>query len=253
MDNFAPAFNEPSFRCPNCSAYAQQHWARELTYTDDLAGTQARNVFDQNPDNIWGDIARATCLACKDDSVWMKSDLFVPEVKLPFGTRQQDKPSYMKVTRWVMIWPKESAAPLPHEALPEELKELHSEARAVLTDSPRAAAALLRLLMEKLLQDTTGTTNRLNDQIGLLVERGTFDQRLQETADTIRVSGNKAVHPAEIQSQGDTAEVALAMFELVNFLVEDLIARPGRIAHLYQSTVTGGVLDAISRRDGDKG
>lgn len=253
MDNFAPAFNEPSFRCPNCSAYAQQHWARQLNYTDDLAGTQTRNVFEQKPDNIWGDIARATCLACTEDSVWKKDDFLVPERSLPFGTRQQEKPSYVPVTRWVMIWPKESNAPLAHEELPESLRQLHAEARAVLTDSPRAAAALLRLLMEKLLQDATGEAGNLNTQIGLLVKRGTFDQRLQETADTIRVSGNTAVHPAEIQSQGDTAEVALAMFELVNFLVEDLIARPGRITHLYQSTVTGGALDAISRRDGDKG
>lgn len=105
--------------------------------------------------------------------------------------------------------------------------------------------------MEKLLQDTTGKPGNLNAQIGLLVERRTFDERLQQTADTIRVSGNGAVHPAQIQSQGDTAEVALTMFELVNFLVDDLIARPRKISHLFNA-IPEGAREAIAQRDGDK-
>lgn len=250
MSESAPRFKESSFRCPNCAVIAQQTWAQELIYTEDLR-TQ-RNVFEQTEDSVWSDLARATCLVCKKDSVWKKRAIVIHPKPLRSGPPRTPRATPEVIHRWEMIWPRESAAPLPHEALPEELKELHSEARAVLADSPRAAAALLRLLMEKLLQDTTGKTGNLNEQIGLLVERGTFDQRLQETADTIRVSGNKAVHPAQIQSQGDTEEVALIMFELVNFLVDDLIARPRKISHLFETTVPEGAREAIARRDGDK-
>lgn len=246
MNEFAPQFRESSFRCPHCSAYAQQSWAQQLRYTEDLA--DSLNLDDQEPDTVWGDLARATCLACREDSVW----------KMVKGSNQsgwESRPTEggaRLISFWVMIWPRESIAEVPHKAMPDGLRELYEEARAVLPDSPRAAAALLRLLMEKLLQKITGVPGNLNKQIGLLVERGTFDKQLQETADTIRVSGNAAVHPAEIQSQGDTKEVALAMFELVNFLVDDLIARPRKISHMYRTAVPEGAREAIARRDGDK-
>lgn len=252
MTDFTPALRKRVFTCPHCSAIGAQVWAENTFFAEE---------FDTNHQPLfidWDDLMRARCGACDDCSIWIRNrgaERAKASLELldgAMGGRRPQEPNLPVEPIWTMIWPKKSGAPLPHEALPEELKQLHSEARAVLADSPRAAAALLRLLMEKLLQDTTGKTGNLNEQIGLLVERGTFDQRLQETADTIRVSGNKAVHPAQIQSQGDTEEVALIMFELVNFLVDDLIARPRKISHLFETTVPEGAREAIARRDGDK-
>ena len=48
-----------------------------------------------------------------------------------------------------MIYPKKLTAPLPHEDMPDSAKELYEEARNVSDDSPRAAAALLRVSLEK--------------------------------------------------------------------------------------------------------
>lgn len=250
MTDFTPAVRKRVFTCPHCSAIGAQVWTENVSFVETYDG-------DGQPESIdWNDLMRATCGACENYSIWIRNRraelarVKLSDISRPRGAAPAVSPTISPM--WAMIWPKRSDAPLPHEVMPEGLKELHSEARAVLADSPRAAAALLRLLMEKLLQDTTGKAGNLNAQIGLLVKQGTFNQRLQETADTIRVSGNNAVHPAQIQSQGDTKDVALAMFELVNFLVDDLIARPRKISHLFETAVPEGARKAIEQRDGDK-
>lgn len=251
MTDFTPALRKRVFTCPHCSAIGAQVWAENTFFAEEFDGNNQPLFID------WDDLMRARCGACDDYSIWIRNrraeraTASLDRLEGARGGRRPNEPNLPEPI-WTMIWPKKSGAPLPHEALPEDLKQLHSEARAVLSDSPRAAAALLRLLMEKLLQDTTGKPGNLNTQIGLLVERRMFDEQLQQTADTIRVSGNNAVHPAQIQDQGDTEEVALNMFELVNFLVDDLIARPRKISQMFEATVTGGAREAIARRDGDK-
>jgi len=49
-----------------------------------------------------------------------------------------------------MIRPNVSNAPLPHEDMPDDVKEIYEEARQVSVFSQRAAAALLRVSLEKL-------------------------------------------------------------------------------------------------------
>lgn len=153
-------------------------------------------------------------------------------------------------TRWVMIWPPSLTAPLPHEEMPEHLKGLYEEARSVSGASPRSAAALLRLLLENLLQEIAGSTDTLNRVIGQLVREEKLNSRLQKTADYLRLAGNDAVHPvAEIQAEGDTSDRVGTMFRLVNLLVQELIAGPREVEELYQG-LPDSKLTAIEQRDG---
>lgn len=79
-----------------------------------------------------------------------------------------------------MVYPAVRHSEPPNDDLPEEIKPDYNEASTVLPLSPRAAAALLRLCIQKLCQfvlkhDRTGN---LNLDIGKLVERG-LDKRIQ--------------------------------------------------------------------------
>ena len=59
-------------------------------------------------------------------------------------------------TVWVdedMVFPKASSAPHPHEEMPDGVERDYVEARLVLDDSPRAAAALLRLSIQRLMEN----------------------------------------------------------------------------------------------------
>ena len=54
---------------------------------------------------------------------------------------------------------------------------------------------------------------------------------MQRALNVVRVTGNEAVHPGQIDT-GD-ADTAARLFELVNLIVDAVIAQPRRIDGLY--------------------
>jgi len=75
-----------------------------------------------------------------------------------------------------------------------------------------------------------------------------LSQDVQEALDSLRVIGNNAVHPLEMDLRDD-AETAGALFDLLNFVVEDMIARPKQRKSLFEK-LPQGAREAIKRRDG---
>lgn len=67
--------------------------------------------------------------------------------------------------------------------------------------------------------------------------------------DVLRVVGNNAVHPGEIRVEDDP-EMVGALFQLLNVIVDDRIARPAQIAALYEA-LPEGAREAVDRRDGE--
>ena len=139
-----------------------------------------------------------------------------------------------------------SAAPMPHLDIPDNVKRDYLEAKDIVNASPRGAAALLRLALQKLCVHLGGDGANLNDDIGLLVQSG-LPIQIQQALDVVRVIGNNAVHPGEI-SVDDNPEIAQALFGLINVIVENRIAEPKRINELYAS-LPEGARNAIERRD----
>ena len=62
--------------------------------------------------------------------------------------------------------------------------------------------------------------------------------------------GNNAVHPGEIEIN-DTPDIAHNLFAMMNFIVEDRIARPKQIQALY-TQLPEGARNAIEARDKPK-
>ncbi|WP_394226185.1 DUF4145 domain-containing protein [Pseudoalteromonas spongiae] len=145
-----------------------------------------------------------------------------------------------------MIIPSEAPVPPPHIDLPEPCVDDYNEARDIVARSPRAAAALLRLTIQKLLSELGEKGKNINDDIGSLVSKG-LPLEVQQALDYCRVVGNNAVHPGEIDLNDDP-KIAHSLFEMINFIVEVRISQPKKVADLY-NILPEGALKAVEKRD----
>ena len=149
-----------------------------------------------------------------------------------------------------IVLPSESDAPEPAEDLPAELAADYEEAGAILPRSPRGSAALLRLVIQKLLPHLGATKKTIDAAIGELVAAGKIKTPIQQALDTVRVIGNESVHPGEMDLKDDR-ETALALFRIINLIVETAITEPKRLEALYAS-LPKSKLDGIAKRDAPK-
>lgn len=163
----------------------------------------------------------ARCTACGSLLVWRDDKMISPVVE-QFG-------------------------PAPTEDMPDEIKEDFNEARSIAGRSPRGAAALIRLCLQKLCKALGEKGDNINDDIAKLVTRG-LDAGVQQALDAVRVIGNNAVHPGTIDLKDDR-ETVESLMELVNFVVDAMITQPKRRQALY-SRIPASTQAAIAKRDG---
>jgi len=147
-----------------------------------------------------------------------------------------------------MIYPNRGNAPLANDDMPEDVNQDYEEAATIAALSPKAAAALLRLAIQKLCVHLGGKGENINDNIALLVKRG-LPEKIQQSLDIVRVVGNNAVHPGQIDV--DDPQVVGSLFTLINVIVETMITMPSKISNLY-SSLPKTALDSIQKRDEKK-
>ena len=146
-----------------------------------------------------------------------------------------------------MIVPSDAPVQPPHLDMPQKCLPEYQEARSIVSASPRAASALLRLAVQQLMPILGESGKNINDDIASVVKKG-LPVQVQQALDFCRVVGNNAVHPGEIDLN-DTPEIAHQVFAMINFIVEDRISRPKHIEALY-SNLPEAARNAIAVRDG---
>ncbi|MGB9938434.1 DUF4145 domain-containing protein [Methanosarcina sp.] len=206
----APSFELAVFSCPHCNAIAHQVWDKVYVYNE------YSDRFD-----VLDFVSISSCgnPNCGERSIWFKDKLMYPCL---------------------------STAPLPYDDMPSDVKEDFLEARNVVEISPRSAAALLRLALQKLMKHLGQEGEDINKDIGQLVKKG-LPVKIQEALDSLRVYGNEAVHPGEIDLKDDK-ETALKLFKLLNIIVHDMIIQPKEIEELF-NRIPPSKLEGIKNRD----
>jgi hypothetical protein len=148
-----------------------------------------------------------------------------------------------------LLYPYQKEGIPPNNDMPSDIKFDYDEARTILNPSPRGASALLRLSVQKLCIHLDEKGEDLNSDIGNLVKRG-LDPEIQRALDIVRVIGNEAVHPGQMDIKDDR-NTALSLFDLVNFIVEQMISRPKKVSDLY-GKLPQSKRDQIEKRDSKK-
>ena len=208
----APAFQLDAFNCPLCNAYAKQDWESVNGLTE----------FDNDIPVLDPNLSFAICARCDQPSCWVGDKI---------------------------VYPPEVTAPLAHEDMPESVLELYNEAREISSASPRAAAALLRLVAKKICEYHGVKDANLNKAIGKLKEKD-LPEKVIKSLDVVRIVGNEGgAHEGQIDLSGeDSKAVVDKLFWLINFIVEKTISEPAEVEEFFQS-MPESKKEAVKKRD----
>ena len=78
------------------------------------------------------------------------------------------------------------------------------------------------------------------------MEKG-LDVRVQQALDIVRVIGNNAVHPGQIDLKDDRG-TAGKLFDLVNLIADSMISQPKHVEAMFES-LPSAAKDQIAKRD----
>mgnify|MGYP004526206565 CR=1 FL=1 len=221
-----PKFNTTHFTCPHCQVVSQMDFIIPSEMKQDIYinlqcvkqeivkqmyGTVTENIENRiyNINNIANIYERfsnsfAICINCKKISIWVDEK---------------------------MVYPKPRLTPLPNEDLPDDIKADYEEASLIVQDSPRGACALLRLALQKLMIHLEEDKN-LDKAIKSLIDKKIINEDLQKALDSVRVIGNSAVHPNELDIK-DNKEIAIALFKIINYISEKMLTDKNKVNEIY--------------------
>lgn len=194
LENRLPAFQKEAFHCPHCHVYADQEWHAMV------------------PTDRWSNDCPpyASCVACckhcGQHSIWVNEKMMLPDT---------------------------GNAPQPNDDMSGDIKKIYGEAAQILSNSPRATAALLRLALEELCSKQLKCEGKnLQGHIDFLIAEEKLSSEVAEAMDTMRIIGNEAVHAGTIDLR-DNADTAAYMFTLINYIAKELITQPKERKKMY--------------------
>lgn len=217
--HFPPEYGKGEYHCPHCNVYSKQFWAHLATLTK----FDWRSIVDNNShfNEILGkDWVVSKCQHCGEYIVWYNGNI---------------------------VYPKTMIVEFPNQDLDADIINDYLEAAKIFSDSPRSAAALLRLALQKLCRQLGESGKNINEDIKNLVSKG-LNPLVQKSLDALRITGNNAVHPGEINLQEEPAKV-LKLFDLLNFIANKMITEPKEIENFY-ADLPETSKKAVENRDG---
>jgi hypothetical protein len=166
---------------------------------------------------------RFNCLGMDIDGLWFGEEcecpnckklviyLLLAESNTGYGQGHNfsgELPADIRVKDRLQVRPKGSNRPPCPPEVPLEYAEDYKEACLVLSDSPKASAALSRRCLQNLLRDHFKVKHQdLSKEIKELLDKKILPSNIADDLDAIRNVGNYAAHPNKNKSTGVIVDV----------------------------------------------
>lgn len=180
-------------------------------------------LYDQSISNLL--VVTRICSKCGNRCYW--------EIITKYKPRTKEKDSrnlYDYETEEKIIYPNIPLIDIdPNEDLTNEQKQLFNEAKDIFDKSPKAAGALLRCVIERILRDKfQGKLGQsllgkiLNDE----EVKKELGGELIEMCNACKLIGNDAAHSSLIIYEDESKQEVELLFELINAIAEELQSKP---------------------------
>jgi hypothetical protein len=190
-------FQKKLFQCAHCGISTRHEWYN-----------LAKGKISKNGINYYEAFIPhyylSLCSKCKRYTIWLNDKIIYPEL---------------------------SFAPWPTQDMPRDIKDAYLEARRVVASSPKAASALLRMCLQNLMIHLGEKGKNVEHDLSNLIKKG-LPKRLHHALWTAGVIGARSTRPNEITPKDDV-NTAIALFNLLNMIVEATIAQQKKVKRLY--------------------
>lgn len=139
---------------------------------------------------------------------------------------------HSKVLNEILVYPKNfSRGPLPQEVDDDRVVEDYNQASVVLTDSPKASAALSRRCLQHILREKVGVKKAdLSVEIQQVLDSNILPSDIATNLDAVRNIGNFGTHPIKSTNTGEIVDVehneAEWNLEVLEQLIDFYYVRP---------------------------
>lgn len=258
MSRVEPSIHRTDFSCPHCQAHAAQDWYN--LYASKITGERRHPFFPKGSVDDIDLSGDATSQQVEEARTWLRRvaarELFLEPLEKSRSVYQSLENVFItecfnchKLALWVggkLTDPSMRAGATPNPDIEEHIRADIEEARSILGSSPRGAAAILRLALQKLCVQLGEPGKKIDTDIKSLVAKG-LDPHLQRAFDIVRVMGNEAVHPGILDLRDD-AETAAELINLINIVAQTMITNKKAIDALY-SRLPADKVAGIEARD----
>ena len=197
MQSLTLNFKKKSFQCPHCGISTRHEWYNLAKGKISKNGINHYEAFIPH-------YYLSLCSKCKRYTIWLNDKIIYPDL---------------------------SFAPWPTQDMPRDIKNAYLEARAVVTSSPKAASALLRMGLQNLMMHLGENGKNIELDMSNLIKKG-LPKKFHRALWAAGVIGTRSTKPNEINLKDDV-DTAIALFNLLNRIVEATISQQRKVKRLY--------------------
>jgi hypothetical protein len=235
-----PKLGAESFSCPHCNAVAHHDWfslfLKPENATDVVVltlealmlakGNEADQFLHHLKDNVLAyeyqehprnlkvkllNLHVSRCYNCKGFTVWVRDQLVFPVRRVEPRANIVVEGEFEEAVVDVQA-PAENIQQ-SDEQVQDEASEDFEEAAAFLNKSPGAAAALIRVCIQKMMPLLKQTGKNLDENIALLVRKG-LEVEIRQATDVLQVIRKNPAQESHVDLRDETA-IATALKEIV--------------------------------------